>query len=319
MEVLLLDATMDYECLKSYCKIATSSKIFNKYNKVWSDEWNKLIKKLKKQEEKMAELTVLDQKISYFKIEDEDYISITDMLKSKDGDFFVSDWLRNRNTIEFLGIWEEIHNPTFNYGEFAIIKSQAGLNSYKISVKEWVEKTNAIGIMSKAGRYGGTYAHKDIAFEFGMWISPKFKLLLIKEFERLKAEEQKQLGWNAKRELSKINYRIHTDAIKQNLIPNELTKEQINYVYAEEADVLNMALFGITAKEWRNKNKNLDGNIRDHATINELICLANLENLNSVFINEGLKQSERLVRLNKIAISQMKILNETDIKYLNSK
>ena len=256
---------------------------------------------------------------SYFKIEDEDYISITDMLKSKDGDFFVSDWLRNRNTIEFLGIWEEIHNPNFNYGEFAIIKSQAGLNSYKISVKEWVEKTNAIGIMTKAGRYGGTYAHKDIDFEFGMWISPKFKLLLIKEFERLKAEEQKQLGWNAKRELSKINYRIHTDAIKQNLIPNELTKEQINYVYAEETDVLNMALFGMTAKEWRNKNKNLDGNIRDHATINELICLANLENLNSVFINDGLNQSERLVRLNKIAISQMKILNETDIKYLNSK
>ena len=193
----------------------------------------------------MAELKVLDQKISYFKIEDEDYISITDMLKSKDGDFFVSDWLRNRNTIEFLGIWEEIHNLNFNYGEFAIIKSQAGLNSYKISVKEWTEKTNAIGIMSKAGRYGGTYAHKDIAFEFGMWISPKFKLLLIKEFERLK------------------------------------TEEQITYVYAEETDVLNMALFGMTAKEWRNKNKNLDGNIRDHATINELICLANLENLNS--------------------------------------
>ena len=173
--------------------------------------------------------------------------------------------------------------------------------------------------MSKAGRYGGTYAHKDIAFEFGMWISPKFKLLLIKEFERLKNEEQKQLGWNAKRELSKINYRIHTDAIKQNLVPNELTKEQINYVYAEEADVLNMALFGVTAKEWRNRNKNLEGNIRDHATINELICLSNLENLNSVFINDGLKQSERIVRLNKIAISQMKILNEADIKYINGK
>ena len=264
----------------------------------------------------MAELKVLNQKISYFKIEDEDYISITDMLKSKDGYFFVSDWLRNRNTIEFLGIWEEIHNPNFNYGEFAIIKSQAGLNSYKISVKEWVEKTNAIGIMSKAGRYGGTYAHKDIAFEFGMWISPKFKLLLIKEFERLKAEEQKQLGWNAKRELSKINYKIHTDAIKQNLIPTQLTKEQINYIYAEEADVLNMALFGMTAKQWRNKNPNLDGNIRDYSTINELICLANLENLNSVFINDGLKQSERLIRLNNIAISQMKILNDSDVKYL---
>ncbi len=210
----------------------------------------------------------------------------------------------------------KIHNPTFNYGEFAIIKSQAGLNSYKLSVKEWTEKTNAIGIMSKAGRYGGTYAHKDIAFEFGMWISPKFKLLLIKEFERLKAEEQKQIGWNAKRELSKINYRIHTDAIKNNLLPKELTKNQINFVYAEEADVLNMALFGMTAKEWRDKNPELKGNIRDYATMNELICLANLENLNSVFINEDLKQSERLEKLNKIAISQMQILNDADIKYL---
>ena len=264
----------------------------------------------------MPELNVLNQKITYIKIDDEDYISITDMLKSKDGDFFVSDWLRNRNTIEFLGIWEEIHNPNFNYGEFAIIKSQAGLNSYKLSVKEWTEKTNAIGIMSKAGRYGGTYAHKDIAFEFGMWISPKFKLLLIKEFERLKAEEQKQIGWNAKRELSKINYRIHTDAIKNNLLPKELTKNQINFVYAEEADVLNMALFGMTAKEWRDKNPELKGNIRDYATMNELICLANLENLNSVFINEDLKQSERLEKLNKIAISQMQILNDADIKYL---
>ena len=264
----------------------------------------------------MVELNVLNQKISYIKIENEDYISITDMLKSKDGDFFVSDWLRNRNTIEFLGIWEEIHNPNFNYGEFAIIKSQAGLNSYKISVKEWTEKTNAIGIISKAGRYGGTYAHKDIAFEFGMWISPKFKLLLIKEFERLKAEEQKQIGWNAKRELSKINYRIHTDAIKNNLIPKELSKNQINFVYAEEADVLNMALFGMTAKDWRTNNPDLDGNIRDYATMNELICLANLENLNSVFIKEGLKQSERLEKLNKIAISQMQILNDTDVKYL---
>ena len=264
----------------------------------------------------MAELNVLNQKITYIKIDDEDYISITDMLKSKDGDFFVSDWLRNRNTIEFLGIWEEIHNPNFNYGEFAIIKSQAGLNSYKISVKEWTEKTNAIGIISKAGRYGGTYAHKDIAFEFGMWISPKFKLLLIKEFERLKAEEQKQVGWNAKRELSKINYRIHTDAIKNKLVPSELTKSQINHIYAEEADVLNMALFGMTASQWRTKNPDLLGNIRDYATINELICLANLENLNSVFINEGLKQSERLEKLNKIAISQMQILNDTDAKYL---
>ena len=250
----------------------------------------------------MIELKVDNQIINYVKIADEDYISLTDMLKSKDGEFFISDWLRNRNTIEFLGIWEEIHNPNFNYGEFAIIKSYAGLNSYKISVKEWVAKTNAIGIISKAGRYGGTYAHKDIAFEFGMWISPKFKLLLIKEFEKLKQLEQKQLGWNAKRELSKINYRIHTDAIKKNLIPSKLTKEQINIVYAEEADVLNMALFGITAKKW--KSKNPDKN-------------SNLENLNSVFINDGLNQSERLKRLNSIAISQMKILSEANIKYLN--
>ena len=265
----------------------------------------------------MIELKVDNQIINFFKIADEDYISLTDMLKSKDGEFFISDWLRNRNTIEFLGIWEEIHNPNFNYGEFAIIKSYAGLNSYKISVKEWVAKTNAIGIISKAGRYGGTYAHKDIAFEFGMWISPKFKLLLIKEFEKLKQLEQKQLGWNAKRELSKINYRIHTDAIKKNLIPSKLTKEQINIVYSEEADVLNMALFGITAKKWKSKNPDKVGNIRDYASIDELICLSNLENLNSVFINDGLNQSERLKRLNSIAISQMKILSEANIKYLN--
>ena len=241
------------------------------------------------------------------------------MLKSKDGDFFVTDWLRNRNTIEFLGIWEELHNPNFNYGEFAIIKSHAGLNSYKISVKEWSSKTNAIEIVSKPGRYGGTYAHKDIAFEFGMWISPKFKLLLIKEFERLKSEEQKQLGWNAKRELSKINYKIHTDAIKNNLIPKELSKEQINSIYSEEADVLNMALFGITAKRWRESNPDRKGNIRDYANIDELICLANLENLNSVFINDGLNQAERLKRLNKIAISQMKILTESNLTYLEHK
>ncbi len=264
----------------------------------------------------MKELNVLDTKISYYNTNNEDYISLTDMLKSKDGDFFISDWLRNRNTIEFLGIWEELHNPTFNYGEFAIIKSQAGLNSYKISVKEWVNKTNSIGLVAKAGRYGGTYAHKDIVFEFGMWISPKFKLLLIKEFERLKADEQKQLGWDAKRELSKINYKIHTDAIKKNLIPKQLTKYEISIVYAEEADVLNMALFGMTAKQWRDENAEKEGNIRDYANINELICLANLENINSVYINEGVKQSERLIKLNEIAISQMKILTETNKKLL---
>jgi len=259
-----------------------------------------------------VKLNVDNQIINYIKIDNEDYISITDMLRSKDGNFFVTDWLRNRNTIEFLGIWEELHNPNFNYGEFAIIKSQSGLNSYKLSVKEWTLKTNAIGIISKPGRYGGTFAHKDIAFEFGMWISPKFKLLLIKEFERLKKEENNKIGWSAKRELSKINYKIHTSAIRNNLVPAELTKAQINNIYAEEADVINMALFGITAKQWRNENPGMVGNIRDYASINELICLANLENINSVFINDKLKQSLRLERLNKIAISQMKILNNTD-------
>ena len=267
----------------------------------------------------MKELKVDNQIITYITVNNEDYISITDMLKSKDGEFFVSDWLRNRNTIEFLGIWEELNNPNFNYGEFAIIKNQAGLNSYKISVKEWSNKTNAIGIISKTGRYGGTYAHKDIAFEFGMWISPKFKLLLIKEFERLKAIEQEKLGWNAKRELAKINYRIHTNAIKNNLIPKELTKEEINNIYASEADVINMALFGFTAKGWRENNSDKKGNIRDYASIDELICLANLENLNSVFINYGLNQHERLKRLNDVAISQMKILTENNKNLILSK
>ena len=212
--------------------------------------------------------------ISILTVDDKDYISLTDMLKVKDGDFFISDWLRNRNTVEFLGIWEQIHNPNFNYGEFAIIRSNAGLNSYKISVKEWNEKTNAIGIFAKAGRYGGTYAYKDIAFEFGMWISPEFKLYLIKEFERLKEKEQEQLGWNAKRELAKVNYRIHTDAIKENLIPKELTSQQTSIIYASEADVLNVALFGMTAKQWREDNPDEKGNIRDYASINELICLS---------------------------------------------
>ena len=256
------------------------------------------------------EIKVDNQIINYMKIDDEDYISITDMIKSKDGNFFVTDWLRNRNTIEFLGIWEELHNPNFNYGEFAIIKSQAGLNSYKISVKEWVEKTNAIGIRAKAGRYGGTYAYKDIAFEFGMWISPEFKVYLIKEFERLKEEERKQLGWDIRRNLAKINYRIHTDAIKENMIPPELDAKQVSLVYASEADVLNMALFGMTAKQWRDTHPNQKGNIRDYASISQLVCLSNLENLNAMFINEGLPQQERLKKLNAIAISQMKILTQ---------
>ncbi len=225
-------------------------------------------------------------------------------------DFFISDWLRNRNTVEFLGVWEQIHNPDFNYGEFAIIKSQAGLNSYKISVKEWVEKTNAIGLRATAGRYGGTYAYKDIAFEFGMWISPEFKIYLIKEFERLKSDEQRQLGWDIKRNLAKINYRIHTDAIKENLIPPEVTARQVSIIYASEADVLNVALFGKTAKQWRDENLELSGNIRDYANVSQLICLSNMENLNAVFINDGMTQAERLTKLNAIAISQMKLLAE---------
>lgn len=255
--------------------------------------------------------------ISIMTHDDKDFISLTDMLKAKDGDFFISDWLRNRNTVEFLGIWEQIHNPNFNYGEFAIIRSNAGLNSYKISVKEWTEKTNAIGIFAKAGRYGGTYAYKDIAFEFGMWISPEFKIYLIKEFERLKEKEQEKLGWNAKRELAKVNYRIHTDAIKENLIPKELTSQQTSIIYASEADVLNVALFGMTAKQWRENNPNLKGNIRDYASINELICLSNMENINTVLIEDKVSQKERLIKLNKIAIHQMMILEEKQgYKYL---
>ena len=266
----------------------------------------------------MAKLTVLENEITILKVDDQDYISLTDMLKAKDGDFFISDWLRNRNTIEYLGIWEKIHNSDFNYGEFAIITSKAGLNSYKLSAKEWSEKTNAIGLIAKAGRYGGTYAHKDIAFEFGMWISAEFKIYLIKEFQRLKEEEQKQLGWDIRRNLTKLNYKIHTDAIKQNLIPKELTPAQINFVYASEADILNVALFGMTAKEWRESNPRLDGNIRDYADVNQLVCLANMESLNAHFIEEKLSQSVRLQKLNQLAINQMRILN-TNTKQLEKK
>ena len=258
----------------------------------------------------MTKIKVKGTEITIIDVETEDYISITDMLKAKDGDFFISDWLRNRNTVEFLGIWEKIYNPNFNYGEYALIRSKAGLNNYKISVKEWVEKTNAIGLKATAGRYGGTYAHKDIAFEFGMWISAEFKIYLIKAFQRLKNKEQNKLSWNIKRNIAKINYRIHTDAIRKKLIPKELTKNQINQIYASEADVLNVALFGLTAKEWRDQNKKQIGNIREEATISQLVCLSNLENLNALFINEEILQSERLIKLNQIAINQMKILTE---------
>ncbi len=256
----------------------------------------------------MEKFKVMDTDITVINVNDEDYICLTDMIRAKEGDFFVTDWLRNRNTLEYLGIWERIYNPVFNYGEFAAIKNQSGLNRFKISVKEYVEKTGAIGLMAKAGRYGGTYAHKDIAFEFAMWISPEFKVYLVKEFQRLKAEEQKQLGWTAKRELSKINYRIHTDAIQHNLIPQEVTPLQASYIYAEEADVLNVALFGMTARQWRDANPDLSGNIRDYASINELICLSNMESINSVLIKDGVPQGERLIKLNQIAIQQMLVL-----------
>ncbi len=250
-----------------------------------------------------------------------DYISLTDMLRAKDGDFFISDWLRNRNTVEFLGIWESVFNPDFNYGEFAIIKSQAGLNSYKISVKEWVEKTNAIGLKATAGRYGGTYAHPDIAFEFGMWISPEFKIYLVKEFRRLKDDENERLhlGWNLQRTLAKINYRIHTDAIKETLIPPFITKAQASLVYANEADLLNVALFGQTAKQWRDAHPDAEGNIRDHAPLEQLVVLTNLESLNSVLVRQGLPQPERLLKLNEIAITQMRTLLSSNAKTLLGK
>ena len=240
----------------------------------------------------------------------DDFISLTDMIKAKDGDFFISDWLRNRNTVEFLGIWETVNNPSFNYGEFAIIRGQAGLNSYKISVKEWVEKTNAIGLEAKAGRYGGTYAHVDIAFEFGMWISPEFKVYLVREFQRLKEEENDRLKleWNLQRTLAKVNYHIHTDAIKEKLIPPAISPKQASFTYASEADLLNMALFGITASDWRKKNPDLDGNIRDHASLEQLVVLSNLESINAVLIHQGLSSEERLLQLNQIAISQMRSL-----------
>jgi len=261
----------------------------------------------------MAKIFVKDTEITIISIEERDYISLTDMVKGiENGLALIEKWLRNKNTIEFIGMWEEMYNPYFNSPEFEGIKNAAGLNRFILSVKQWIDKTNSIGIIAKAGRYGGTYAHKDIAFEFASWVSPQFKLYLLKEFQRLKEEEQKALGWNAKRELAKINYHIHTDAIKQNLIPNELTPQQTSIIYATEADVLNMALFGMTAKEWRDANPDLKGNVRDYATINELICLANMENLNAVFINEGIAQSERLIKLNQIAIQQMKVLLEME-------
>jgi len=262
-------------------------------------------------------IEVLNTEVKINTIEEKDYISITDIARFKDSsrtDYIIQNWLRNRNTIEFLGIWEHLNNPDFNPIEFDGIKKQAGLNSFVLTAKRWIESTRAIGIISRAGRYGGTYAHKDIAFEFASWVSVEFKLYLIKEFQRLKETEQKQLGWDIRRNLTKINYRIHTDAIKQHLIPAELTRQQINHVYASEADILNMALFGKTARQWRDENPDEEGNIRDHANVSQLVCLANLESLNAHLIQEGLNQAERLQKLNQIAIQQMALLLENRVE-----
>ena len=264
----------------------------------------------------MAKIKVQNTDISVVQYNDEDYISLTDMARSQMQEHIIFRWLSLKSTIEYLGEWETLYNPYFNCTEFGTIKNAAGSNNFVLSVKSWIERTNAIGIRSKAGRYGGTYAHRDLAYHFGMWISPKFQLLLVKEYQRLKQEEQLLLGWSAKRDLSKINYRIHTDAIKRNIIPEEVTPQQASIIYANEADVLNVAMFGMTAKQWREANADKKGNIRDYATINELICLSNMENLNAVFIDQGLPQSERLIKLNQIAIQQMKVLEDNQSRNL---
>ncbi len=264
----------------------------------------------------MAKIKVENTEISVVSVQNEDYISLTDMAHSQMQEHIIFKWMSLKSTIEYLGEWEMLYNPNFNCTEFDTIKNAAGSNNFVLSVKTWIQRTNAIGIMAKAGRYGGTYAHRDIAYHFGMWISPRFQLLLVKEYQRLKADEQKLLAWSAKRELSKINYHIHTDAIKTNLIPSEVTREQVAKKYADEADVLNIAMFGMTARQWRELNPDKKGNIRDYASINELICLSNMENLNAVFISDGMSQSERLIKLNHIAIQQMKILEDVGSRNL---
>jgi KilA-N domain len=272
----------------------------------------------------MTKITVQGQIVSLQAVRNEDYISLTDIARYKNAthtDDLIRNWLRNRNTLEFLSIWERLNNPGFNPVEFDGIKKQAGLNSFTLSPKQWAEATAAIGIVAKAGRYGGTYAHKDIAFEFAAWVSVEFKLYLIKEFQRLKDDENNrlQLGWNLQRTLSKINYRIHTDAIKETLIPPTITKTQASHVYASEADLLNVALFGHTAKQWQDAHPDAQGNQRDNATLEQLVVLTNLESLNAVFIRQGLPAPERLLKLNEIAISQMRsLLTDHHIKRLAS-
>ena len=268
---------------------------------------------------KVTQIKVKEVSVSTLKVNGSDYISITDIARIKnpfEPKDVVKNWMRLKNTLEYLGLWERLNNPDFKGFEFDPLLKAAGSNSFTMSPSRWVEITGAIGIITKNGAGGGTYAQRDIAFKFASWVSVEFELYLVKEFQRLKEEEQKQLGWSAKRELAKLNYHIHTDAIKQNLIPAELTSAQTSIIYANEADVLNVALFGITAKQWRDANPEAKGNIRDYATINELICLSNMENLNAVFIIEGLQQKERLIKLNKIAIQQMKILQDVENRKL---
>ncbi len=268
----------------------------------------------------MAKITVKNTDIIFYKKEQEDYISLTDIAKIRDKENpsqIISLWLRTYTTIEYIGLWEQLNNPNFNPHIYEGFKNESAKPHFWMSPQKWISETNAIGMISKSGRYGGgTFAHSDIAFKFAAWISAEFELYLVTEFKRLKIEEQKQLGWSAKRELAKINYHIHTDAIKQNLIPAELTKEQTTIIYASEADVLNMALFGLTAKQWREANPDLKGNIRDYATINQLICLSNMENINAVLINKGVSQKERLIELNQIAIRQMLILEDVESQKL---
>ena len=293
---------------------------------------------------KVTNIEVKDATVRTIKHEGEDFVCITDIARQKnssDPNGVIANWMRNRNTIEFLGIWEQLFNPCFNPLEFEGFRKEAGLNAFTMSPSRWIESTNAKGLVTMAGRYGGTYARTDIAFEFASWISVEFKLYLVKEFQRLKEEEQKQIGWSVKRELSKLNYRIHTDAIKQNIVPEEIDVYHKSLIYAEEADVLkaaskrvqtkvyflyaerkqarpkvNVAMFGMTAKEWREANPELKGNIRDYATINELICLSNMENINAVLINDGMPQGERLVKLNQIAIQQMQVLEDNESRKL---
>ena len=260
--------------------------------------------KSKKIEVKGTEITIISQN-------DIDYISLTDMTIGFDeGSGLIGKWITNKNSLEYLGVWEKINNINFNYPEFGVIEKEAGTNRFIMSVGKWINRTNALGLIVKAGRFGGTYAHKDIAFHFAMWLSPEFQIYLINEFQRLKADENNRLKleWNLQRTLAKVNYHIHTDAIKENLIPEKLSNTQIGFVYASEADLLNVALFGITAKQWRDKNLNIEGNIRDTATIEQLVVLSNMESINAVLINQGLQQPDRLKQLNQIAIAQMKSL-----------